>query len=69
MGTVDFPSQLPFIERLNDTEIPVLIAYAGRDPLLEVPVLEEFVDAFRDAKRLVRVHLVYHISAAIRVDS
>jgi len=53
INTADFTSQLKYIEKLNQVPVPVLIAYAGKDFLLEVEIEDELIAQFKDTKKLV----------------
>jgi hypothetical protein len=54
MAALDLASQRAYVDRLNAVPtIPVLIAFAGNDPLIEVEISRELGDAFDSNRELV----------------
>lgn len=55
MANSDFASQMPFIEAINESTMKMVVAYSGNDPIVEPPINQELLQAFRDSKELVSV--------------
>ncbi|KAH7729783.1 Protein C15F1.1 [Aphelenchoides avenae] len=52
MANSDFASQMPFIEAINESTMKMVVAYSGNDPIVEPPINQELLQAFRDSKEL-----------------
>lgn len=58
MANSDFESQKPFIDAINKSDLKVLVAYSGKDPLVEPEINHELLQAFENSKELVSLSLI-----------